>query len=412
MSVEARVYPTEAAAPLEPANELLELQRTEPVCPLRFVNGDVGWLTTSHELVKKVLVDSRFGKGDLGAGSKLRLRSPLGNPGRMAQLEAACDTYGDWRPLQGFISMDPPDHTHIRRLLAPHFTVRGMAAFQPEIERAVAERLDAMERKGPPLDLAGEFAAPVSLAAQCGLLGIPVAGAGPFHQIFSSNARETISAAQSARLWWEAREFVRLLAAKKRENPGRDVVSAIASGGELTDEEIADTALILFQAGLETTGDMLALGVFVVLRETEQLKLLRQGRVTLEAIVEELLRYVTPSHVLFRTALEDVELGGTLVREGETVIISLGAANRDPEKFAHADDFDPTRSAAGHVAFGQGIHMCLGQHLARFELQLGLGALIERFPGLRLAVPAGDIVVDGPMGTDARWSIRELPVTW
>jgi len=406
-SNEPIALPTERTQLFGPADELATLRREQPLRRLRYTNGEVGWLVTSHALAKAVLTDSRFGRGDREAGER---RSAIGDPARLSEFEQALEPYGDWRPMRGFIMMDPPAHTSYRRLLAPYFTARAMQAFRPRIEQIVAERLDVLEREGPPADLVSVVAAPVSLGSQCALLGVPAGEVERFFRLGTVLSDPAVPPTEAVAQWREAWEYVRALTRQKRAQPADDIISAIARHDELNDEDIADTALVLFQGGLETTGDMLALGTFVLLQHPEQLEALRADPSLAETAVEELLRYSGIFRLTARAALEDINLNGTLVKAGETVTVSLAAANRDPDKFEHPDTLELTRIATGHVAFAQGGHMCIGQHLARIELQAGLTGLLQRFPTLRLAVPADEVPVYGPhLGN---FGVHELPVAW
>ena len=238
---------------------------------------------------------------------------------------------GDWRPLQGFIFQDPPTHSRFRRLLAPHFTMRRMAAFRPRIEEVVNEQLDALQTAGSPADLVKMFA-PISLLSQCALLGIPAVDAERFFRLTTAGLDETVTPIEEAAAWHKAYEYIGgVVRAKRAEPGGDDVLSDIIRHTELTDDEITDTAFSIFQGGLESTGDMLVLAVFVLLCHPEQLSALRADPSRIDNAVEELFRYVSINHVAVgETALVDVDLDGTLIRKGETVIISLAQANRDP----------------------------------------------------------------------------------
>jgi cytochrome P450 len=195
----------------------------------------------------------------------------------------------------------------------------------------------------------------------------------------------------------------------KRAEPTDDLLSGLVRGGELTDEELANIGFLLLGAGLETTANMIALGTFALLQRPDQLAILRDEPDMVEPAVEELLRYLSIIVATIRTALEDVELDGHLIRAGETITISNQAANRDPKQFDNPETLDLHKSATGHVAFGHGIHQCLGQQLARVEMQVAYPALFQRLPTLRLAVPPEQVPTkDGVL----IYGVRELPVAW
>jgi cytochrome P450 len=409
IATEAISFPTDRTHLLDPPDQLAQLREDTPLCPLRYPDGQIGWLVTSHALARRVLRDSRFGRDGVGLISH---RTPFGDPAWLTEFEKECEAFGTWRPLQGFIFMDPPEHTRYRRLLAPYFTARRMAEFQPRIEAIVADRLDAMEQVGPPIDLVSSFAAPVSLASQCALLGVPADEATPFLRLSTLAFQPATPASDVVAAWRAAWEYVRSLVERKRLEPADDVISDIAGRADLSDDEITDTAFSLFQGGLEATGDMLALGAFVLLCSPPNVERLRKEPSIVKLAVEELLRYVSINHVAVgETALEDVELDGKRIKAGETITVSLAAANRDPAAFDRPNEFDVTRPATGsHLAFAQGIHMCIGQHLARLELQVGLTGLIGRFPTLHLTVPAEEVPVHGLGHGTCR--IHSLAVGW
>ena len=390
---------------LDPPSELTELRQTQPMCRVRYTDGEVGWLVTSHALAKKVLADLRFGHDAPGA----RLHGGFGDPGWLAELSDARDALG-YRPMRGFIEMNPPDHTRYRRLLAPQFTARRIEEFRPRVEQIVADRLDALALETPPVDLVSAYTTHVSLLTQCAFLGVPDSDAGYFYRLGSTMFNPDTTGMDVVVAWREAYEFVRGIVADKRSHPTDDVISIIATQAELTDDEVADTALVLFQGGLETTGDMMALGVFALLCQRDQYDLLRADLRLVGPAVEELLRYCGIFRFLFRTALQDVDLDGHLIHAGESVTVSPAVANRDPNAFEDPDQLMLGRPTTGHLAFGQGIHMCIGQHLARLELQVGLGGLVARFPSLDLAVAPSDIPVYSP--TQPIFGVFNLPVGW
>ncbi|MEU6131257.1 cytochrome P450 [Saccharopolyspora sp. NPDC047091] len=207
-------------------------------------------------------------------------------------------------------------------------------------------------------------------------------------------------------LWTELLEQVRA----KRAAPGDDLVSALLTDEALSDEEIATMSSMLITGGDDTTANMLGLGTYALLAHPDQLAALRADPAVIDTAVEELLRYLTINQFgTTRTAMQDVELRGHTIREGEPVTVSLSAANRDPERFPDPDRLDLGRSAVGHLAFGHGIHHCLGAQLARVELRLGFSGLLRRFPGLRLAVPAAEVPL---RAASVNYGVHRLPVTW
>lgn len=389
--------PTLRAGPFDPPRELAELREREPICPLRFSDGHVGWLVTSYELGRKLLMDSRFGVRPPRLPVGELLESDLPRPGVM-------------------IGLDPPDHTRVRRLQTGYFTVRRTDDLRRGLERIVAGRLEAMAAAGPPVDLLHEFALPIPSLAICDMLGIRHDERhrfeGPHDAAFDSQRSDE----ERDAAYQEFLGFVQEIAERKRLDPGDDVVSEVVATAELSDEELCGVVEQLVSAGHHTTANMLALSTYFLLVDRSRWEALRDAvardPAAIEPAVEELLRYLTLVQVgaFARTALEDVEVGGVVVRAGQSVLVSLAAANRDPERFPDADRFDPGRDAGGHLSFGYGRHMCLGQHLARLELQVGLVGLLTSFPTLSLDVPAEEIRLHD--GRNLLHGVYELPVTW
>jgi cytochrome P450 len=265
-----------------------------------------------------------------------------------------------------------------------------------------------MEQHGPPADLVTTFAQPVPALMICELLGVPYTD----HEFFQRQAITLTSttAPDEERLaaMTGLYEYLHELVLAKRAKPTDDLLSDLTTS-ELTDIELSGLGTFLLGAGLDTTANMLALGTFALLSNPAQLDALRADPGGVDNAVEELLRYLTIAHTSARSALVDVELDGTVVRAGETVTLSLQAANRDPARYPEPDKLDLTRDAAAHLGLGFGIHQCLGQQLARVEMQVAFPALLARFPKLSLAVDPEEV----PLRTNSNlYGVRELPVTW
>jgi cytochrome P450 len=387
-----------SGCPFAPPAELARLRADHPVTPLAFPDGHLGWLVTGHDAARTVLADPRFSTRPELKHSPLGVAPRPGGPGRPAA--------PGW-----FVNMDPPEHTRYRRMLTGQFTVRRMKQLEPRIRQIVDEHLTAMAAAGPPVDLVAAFALPIPSLVICELLGVPYTD----HEFFQEQSavmtglgtQEQVTAAIGA-----LAGYLGDLAAAKRAEPGDDLLSGLIAEAGLTDEELANIGLILLVAGHETTANMLALGTFALLQHPEQLAAFRADPELAEPAVEELLRYL--SILQFgapnRAALEDVELAGRLVRKGETVTLSLPAADHDPEVFDQPEALRLDRAnARRHLAFGHGVHQCLGQQLARIEMRIAYRALFERFPDLRLAVPAEEV----PLRDDAVvYGVWRLPVTW
>ncbi len=391
--------PTRRSGLFDPPGEYRLLREEEPVSRLAFPDGKVGWLLTRHEDVRALLADDRF------SSDRLRASSPVRNfP--MRRDEPAFR-------VGSLISMDPPEHTHYRRMLTRYFTVRRMRELAPRIGQIVSEHLDAMERSGPPADLVPAFARPIPSLVICELLGVPYEDRAMFQRCTSTllrlDAGEDAMFAARDELW----QYMRDLVATKRQHPDGALLANLIQGvpdSALTGESLAGIGLLLLAAGHETTANMLALGTFALLRHPDQLRALRENADLADSAVEELLRYLTIVQFgTVRVARQDVDIAGQHIRAGETVVASLTAANRDPAQFTEPDELDLARPASQHVAFGHGIHQCLGQQLARVEMTIAYPALFRRFPALDLAVPPGQV----PMRDDMFiYGVHRLPVTW
>lgn len=389
--------PTARRNPFDPPPELAQIRGTCPLRRLIYPDGHIGWLVTSYELARAILADPRF-----SARSELK-RVPVSRPG--------ADPFIGAPALPGwFVDMDAPRHTRYRRLLAGQFTVRRIAQLRPRVERIVRECLGNLEHTGSPADLVELFALPVPSLTICELIGVPYADRANFQHdstvLFSLEVTAESAAAAMRRLT----EYLLDLIRHKKAHPADDLLSSLTGGGELADEEIAGACVLLLTAGHETIAGMLGLSVFVLLGNPRQLGQLRAGSVPVDNAVEELLRYLTVFQFgVPRSPLQDVELDGQLIRASESITISLPAANRDPGRFAMPDKLELTGTARGHLAFGYGLHQCLGQNLARMELQVALPELFGRLPGLRLAIPARKVPLCDDSGL---YGVHRLPVTW
>ncbi|MEU8900245.1 cytochrome P450 [Nocardia sp. NPDC048505] len=385
--------------PFDPPSEISRLRDARPVSPMIFPDGHEGWLVTGYHAVRQLMADTRFSsRQDIGI-----VRVPFETPGMPAPTEPS-------PPMPGvFIAMDPPDHTRLRRKLTGAFTVRRMKQLEERIVELTEQQLDAMAELTPPVDLVTEFALPVPSLVICEMLGVPYEDRATF-QVNSAQflvKDQTLEEKMGALI--AINTYLAGLVVGKRAEPGDDILSDLARDEDLSIEELVGIAFLLLLAGHETTANMLALGTFALLEHPGQLAELHADPALVPDAVEELLRYLSVADIFYRYATEDIELGGELIREGSTVVVSLLAANHDPERFDDPDTLDVHRRARGLVAFGHGIHQCLGQQLARIEMRAGFAGLLRRFPSLALAVPAAEV----PLRTDMNiYGVHALPVTW
>ncbi|UYB41457.1 cytochrome P450 [Streptomyces sp. Je 1-4] len=387
-----KTQPTVRSCPFDPPGDYRTLREQEPVVPMTFPDGVTGWLVTRYEDVRTVLADPRFST-----------KGTLPRPGGVDEVPP---------PAPGmFLAMDAPEHTRFRRLLTGQFTVKRMRQLTPAVERIVAEQLDAMAAAKGPVDLVQAFALPIPSLVICELLGVPYADREEFQRNSATIIRLNPSPEEFRQAQTAMHGYLHQLVLAKREKPTGDLLSELVHSGELTDEELAGVGVLLLIAGHETTANMIALGAMCLLQHPEQLAALRADPSLMDNAVEELLRYLTIIQFgIRRRALEDLELNGRQIKAGSMVAVSLASGNRDTAHLADAPErLDVGRPHSPHLAFGHGIHQCLGQQLARVEMKAALSALLDRFPALRLAVPVEEV----PMRDDMLvYGVHELPVTW
>jgi cytochrome P450 len=306
---------------------------------------------------------------------------------------------------------DPPDHTRLRKLLTPEFTVHRLNRLKPRITEIVDERLEAMAAAGQPADLVDLLAMPVPSLVMCELLGVPYADRETFQTLSASRFDIFANLDNPMGAISESLAYLKGLVERKRAQPDDGLLGAIirSQGDAITDDELAGLADGLLTGGHETTASMLALGALLLTQRPDLAEQLRRGEQT-DAIVDELLRYMTVVQVAFpRFAKEDTTIGGERVAKGEMVLCSLSGADRDPSFVPDPDTVDPHQGSTAHFAFGYGIHRCVGAELARIELRIAFPALVRRFPQLQPARPLEDLefrqysIVHG---------LDTLPVVW
>lgn len=315
-----------------------------------------------------------------------------------------------------FPRMDDPEHARLRRMLTKDFTVKRVDEMRPEIELMANNFIDAMIDKGQPGDLVPDYALPIPSLVISLLLGVPYGDHTFFQSITSKLMNMYTPAAERAQASKEFFEYMMELVALKEREPGDDLMSRLVHEyvltGQLRRETAAVNGTILLNAGHETTANMIALSTVALLQNPDMATVMRTSDdpAVIANAVEELLRYLTIVHSLVaRIATEDVMIGGTLIKAGEGMIMNLPAGNWDPGFTAEPETLDLHRPARGHLAFGYGVHQCIGQTLARAELQIALPALLRRLPGLRLAAPIEDINFRNDMSI---YGVHALPVAW
>ncbi|PZG36677.1 cytochrome P450 [Spongiactinospora gelatinilytica] len=381
----------------DPVEELARAREEEGVVRVQTPFGLPAYLVCRHEDVRQVLSDpARFSNA----------LTPFPGAGQVDAEEAARLRAGQ------LIAFDPPEHTRLRRMLTGEFTVRRMRRLEPRITEIAQMALDDLERAGRPADLVAHFALPVPSLVICELLGVPYADRAEFQDRStrmldtSSPMGERVAAQQ------EGRVYMGDLVARAQAEPGEDMLGMLVRehGGELGTDELIGIAELLLLAGHETTSNMLGLGTLALLRHPDQMALIREDPALVEPAVEELLRWLSIVQALPpRTATVDVEIAGQVIPAGSLVIVSLPAANRDPAFIGAPETLDISRGAVGHVAFGHGVHHCLGAPLARMEMRIAFPALLRRFPGLALADPDEEAIF---RAFSIVYGLKSLRVTW
>jgi cytochrome P450 len=360
-----------------------QLREQRPVTLARYYDGTPIWLVTAYEHVRPVLNDPRFST-DASRQSRVDVPAVFGIP---PELSAFFE--------RNILVVDPPAHTRLRRLIAPAFTAARVAALRPWIRDMTDRLLEGLDGEEV-VDLVDRFAHPLPIAVISELLGVPPEERDGFRRWAKDLVQsEADPAGQHAELAEGARrmvEFARGLIGTKRRSGGDDLTSVLARAcdedAQLDEEELVAMVVGLLGAGYRTTSRFIANAAFALLTNPDQLTVLRDRPSLVPAAVEELLRFLTPLEAApaLRFAIQDVEVGGVIIKAGDAVQVILAAANRDPCRFAEPDRLLVDRADAGHVAFGHGLHFCPGAGLARVEAEIALLGLVTRFPGLRLAV--------------------------
>ena len=391
-------FPFQREDPLHPPALYAQARKTNPVFEVTLWDGRRAWLITRYDHLRAVLNDPRFS-------------GEMGHPDFPAVTEARVVVDKQER---AFVGMDNPRHDHFRRMVTREFSTKRMLALRPGISQIAQELIDDMIKSPPPVDLVPAVAVRLPSLVMCQLIGSPYED----HKFIMTCAAARHGLMQSpGEAHDKARELVRYfrrLIDLKEDKPADDMVSRIIAEqvipGHLDRDDFAEIGAMILRAGHDTTTNMIGVGTLLFLNNPDQLTAVRDDPSVVDGAIEELLRFVSP--VQFaprRVALEDVELDGVTIRKGEGLFVLNPSANRDEKMFADPDRFDIHRDASQHVAFGYGIHQCLGQMLARIELQVIFPILFQRLPNLRLAVPTADIQFKNDMQI---YGLYGLPVTW
>ncbi|MFI9452345.1 cytochrome P450 [Amycolatopsis sp. NPDC052450] len=383
---------------LDPADELRAAGPLSKVTVGTGADAETIWMAAGHSVVRQVLGDhKRF-----STRRRWHERDEVGGQGIFRPKEL----------VGNLMDYDPPEHTRMRQKLTPGFTLRKMRRMEPYIEQIVSERLDAMEDAGSPADVIELVADEVPGAVLCELIGVPRDDRAMFLKLCHGHLDASLSQRRRAAAGEAFSRYLLAMIARNRKEPGEGLIGAVVAehGDEATDEELRGFCVQVMLAGDDNISGMIGLGILALLRHPGQLDALRGEGPAADRAVDELIRYLTvPYAPTPRTAMEDVAIGDEVIKEGETVLCSLPMANRDPALVPEPDRLDLTREPAPHVAFGHGIHHCLGASLARLELRTVFTLLWQRFPALRLADPAKETMF---RLTTPAYGLTSLMVEW
>ena len=393
-------FPQPRTCPFAPPPAYARIREEEPVAQVRLPDGGRAWVVSRHEDVRTVLNDHRF------SSDRRHPDFPELTAG------AAAAKRPDEEPT--LISMDAPEHSVARRTVLGEFTVRRTEALRARVQEIVDERIDALLAGPRPADLVEELSLPIPSLVICELLGVPYSAHAFFQEKSTALIARGTPPLERAAAVAALRDYLGELIAEKETDPSDDLlgrqIRTLREQGSYRRPALVGMGILLLVAGHETTANMISLSTVAFLRDPEQLAVIRADPTRTIAAVEEMLRYFTiVDAATARLCVEDVEIGGQLIRAGEGVLALTYSANRDPRAFVDPDTLDIERGARHHVAFGFGPHQCLGQNLARMELQIVFDTLFRRIPTLALAADVDEL----PFKDDAAiFGLHQLPVTW
>src|SRR5882724_2193895 len=395
-SHELRRFPMERESPYDPPPRILRLLLDEPVSRVTLWDGAEAWLVTRYEDVRTLLTNPN-------------LSADVRKPG-YPKVSAALAHF-----TEGLLNhMDSPEHDLYRRMLAPDFMVKRVESLRVDVEKLVDDLLDTMQAHGAPADLVASFAFPIPALVTCSILGVPYDRKDFFVECAEAFLSGTSTAEAAGAAGRALHAYLGELIEAKKTASGTDTLSRMVTEhvatGQLDETVLVTLAELLLIAGFDTTANMIALGTLTLLRHPDQLDELKANPGLWPGAVEELLRYLTITHRgRHRVATADIQVGGQLIRAGQGIIAAQDAANRDPDTFPKPDLLDIHREARHHLAFGHGVHQCIGAAVARVELQVAYARLFARFPELELAVPHDQIRFKHESSV---YGVAELPVRW
>ena len=386
--------PRAAHCPLHPPAEFVNW-REEPGLRRAMYHGQPAWIVSRYQDIRAALTDPRLSAETIPDSIK-----PSGADNNVPVI---------------FARIDDPEHHRLRRMLTGNFTFRRCESMRPQIQELVDHFLGEMITKGPPADIVRDFGLPVPSLVIALLLGVPPEDLPLFQHHTTVGLDTRSSEEEKAHGFGAMYTYIQQLVYRKEREPTDDLISRLATEyiatGQLDHETAAMTGVIMMQAGHETTANMISLGTVALLQHPDIFKRLGQtdDHAVIANIVEELMRYLTIVHSqVDRVAIEDLTIGGQLIRAGDWVLMNLPAANWDTEFVDNPEALDADRNTRGHLAFGYGVHQCIGANLARVEMQVAFATLARRLPGLKLAVSPGEL----RFKEADIYGMKELPVTW
>ncbi len=392
----AAPFPERRTCPYHPTPSYVEIADRGPLTQVTLWNGRKVWLVTGYALARELLADNRLSAD----------RSYLEYPSMAPHLEA--------QATRKFVLVgeDPPLHDKHRRLLNPEFSLKRARVMQAGIQGTIDELVDAIIEVGPGADLVPLYALPIPSRVMSQLIGVAYEDH-EFFQAATAGIMQGEGPEQTQRTANELVQYLARLVAQQVREPGDNVIGRLVphiEAGDLTQDELTQLVMVLLVAGLETTSSMIPLGVLTLLDHPAQLEALRSGTVPLPTAVEELLRFLAVTDFGgVRWITDDIPVGDATLRRGDGIVFSSTLANRDSTVHADPHTFDISRGNRQHITFGYGIHQCIGQNLARLQLQLAYQTLFNRIPGLRLAIASDDVRM---RTTGTMHGVESLPITW
>lgn len=388
-------FPQDRTCPYQPPPGYRPLAEQRPLSQVTLYNGRRAWAVTGHAVARRLLVDPRLSSDRTNPAWPLISARVAANAG-----DAQKKIIGIITALAG---VDGPEHNARRRLLIPSFTIRRTNALRPRIQEIADQRLADMLANGAPADLVRAFASPVPYTVLCDLLGLPADD----HDFFEQQSHRLLFTPEATEAYDELMAYLGTLIEAKRHTPGEAILDDLI---DMDSEKLLQMMLAVLLAGHDTTTSMISLGMFTLLQNPERLAELRTDPSLVPTAVDELMRLLSIADGLTRVATQDIAIEGTTIWAGDGVFFMTSLINRDEDTYAHPDSLDWNRvSVRDHISFGFGAHQCLGQNVGRVMMEIALRTLIERLPGLRLAVPAAEIRFKPGAAIQG---LFELPVAW